>query len=551
MPNIIGGDPTITTKKALVLCLLFLICIALPAAPVAALATVAPVVWVVDGKPAAAPPAGAWTDVKKIETDPELPGYQRFTDYPHGYSVCVPAGLQPDFSLSALRSSFASPATQIEFYYDNFSGYNPTAWDNMIDANKNLLASPRHTITVQETFPWNDFIVKRIKWSRPPLATVPGDRNYYASLELKLFADEYYTILIKSSQPIDNDLDILHSFRWDAKRGVAGIFRKRTPARTNLSGETRQVVKKFFSPNSPLRWGLFDAYAPDDLNHIKDLESRLGYKFSFILRYQSLDTEPPTVPLEKARADGRFLELSMETTHTEANNAMHPGDRQINQELMYDILDGKFDEHFREYARALKQFSHPVLFRFDNEMNGAWCWYSATYAGKDTNIYKAVWRRVHGLFDEVGVNNVLWVWNPNDISLPNSKWNHPLMYYPGDDMVDIIGLTGYNAGNYFAGDTWREFPDIYRSLYADYSGWFDKPFIIGEFGANSIGGDKVTWIDRMFREMPQFPRIKVAIWWSWTDWDQAGRPGRIYLLDENAATEAAFRRGLKNYPPQN
>ena len=154
MPNIIGGDPTITTKKALVLCLLFLICIALPAAPVAALATVAPVVWVVDGKPAAAPPAGAWTDVKKIETDPKLPGYQRFTDYPHGYSVCVPAGLQPDFSLSALRSSFASPATQIEFYYDNFSGYNPTAWDNMIDANKNLLASPRHTITVQETFPW-------------------------------------------------------------------------------------------------------------------------------------------------------------------------------------------------------------------------------------------------------------------------------------------------------------------------------------------------------------------------------------------------------------
>ena len=522
----------------------------LPGAPVAALTPAAPVFWYVDGKPAASPPAGAWPDVKKIEADSELPGYQRFTDYPHGYSVCVPAGLRPDFSLSALRSSFASPITQIEIYYDNFSGYNPTAWDNMIDTNKNLLASPRHTITVQETFPWNGFIVNRIKWSRPPLATVSGDHNYYASLELKLFAAEYYTILIKSSQPIDNDLDILHSFRWDAKRGAAGIFREQTPVRANLSEETRQFVKKYFSPDSPLRWGLFDAYAPDDLSHIKDLESRLGYKFSFILRYQSLDTEPPAEPLAKARADGRFLELSMETTHTEANNAMHPGDRRINQELMYDILDGKFDEHFREYARTLKSYSHPVLFRFDNEMNGAWCWYSAIYAGKDTNIYKAVWRRVHSLFDEVGVNNVLWVWNPNDISLPNCKWNHPLMYYPGDDMVDIIGLTGYNAGNYFAGDTWREFPDIYRSLYADYSAWFDKPFIIGEFGANSIGGDKVAWIDRMFQEMSQFPRIKVAIWWSWTDWDEAGRPGRIYLLDETPATEAAFRRGLKNYLPQ-
>ena len=55
----------------------------------------------------------------------------------------------------------------------------------------------------------------------------------------------------------------------------------------------------------------------------------------------------------------------------------------------------------------------------------------------------------------------------------------------------------------------------------------------------------------MFREMPRYNRIKVAIWWSWTDWDEAGRPGRIYLLDQNAATEAAFRRGLKNYLPQN
>ena len=54
----------------------------------------------------------------------------------------------------------------------------------------------------------------------------------------------------------------------------------------------------------------------------------------------------------------------------------------------------------------------------------------------------------------------------------------------------------------------------------------------------------------MFREMPQYERIKVAIWWSGIDLDPAGRPGRIYLLDENAATTEAFRRGLKNYLPQ-
>jgi beta-mannanase len=124
------------------------------------------------------------------------------------------------------------------------------------------------------------------------------------------------------------------------------------------------------------------------------------------------------------------------------------------------------------------------------------------------------------------------------------------MYYPGDDVVDIVGLTGYNTGTYFANDPWREFPDIYQPLYANYSAWFDKPFIIGEFGSNSVGGDKVAWINTMFREMPKFNRIKVAIWWSGIDWDENGRPGRIYKLDETPATEDAFRRGLKNYTTQ-
>ena len=55
----------------------------------------------------------------------------------------------------------------------------------------------------------------------------------------------------------------------------------------------------------------------------------------------------------------------------------------------------------------------------------------------------------------------------------------------------------------------------------------------------------------MFREMSRFPRIKVAVWWSGIDYDETGRPARIYLMDENTATEAAFQRGLKNYLPQN
>ena len=506
--------------------------------------------WYINGQLSSALPADMRQDVKQISACESIPGYQKFTDYPQGYSICVPPGLQPDFSLSAVRNTFTNPTTQIEIYHDDFSSFETNPWDYPYDANKFLLSSARNTITARELLDWNGYTVNRLKWTRAPLAMVPGDRNYYASLEIQVFTNEYYTVFIKSAKPIDNDLDILHSFRLSAKLGTAGNFRKAAPAKTKLNAETREFLKKYFSPDSALRWGLFDYSAPDDLQHIKDLEARLDYKFSFVLRYQSLDTEPPAIPLANGYADGRFLELSMETTHTEANNALQSGVSRINQELMYDILDGKFDGHFREYARTLKNFRHPVLFRFDNEMNGDWCWYSATYAGKDTNIYKAVWRHIHRLFDEVGVDNVLWVWNPNDLSFPRFKWNEALMYYPGDDVVDLIGLTGYNTGNYYPGEKWREFPAIYQPLYADYTAWFDKPFIIGEFGSNSVGGDKAAWIDKMFREMPKYSRIKVAVWWSGIDWDEQGRPARTYLLDETPATEDAFRRGLKNYSPQ-
>ena len=510
----------------------------------------APSPYYINGRPAQGTSDDPLNDVKQITPCENLPGYQRYTDHPIGYSFCVPQDLRPDPSLSAVRSSFGSGPIRIEVYHDNFSDSISNPRDYIFYANKFLGDSSRHNISVRETFNWNGFTVNRIKWSRSPLAAIKDDRNYYASLELLRYPDDAYTIFIKSVAPIDNDLDILHSFRVTERRGAPGIFRLPAAAKTKLNKETRDFRTKYFSENSPLRWGYFDCDAPERLRHVKELETRLGYKFSFVLRYQSLDERAAVEGLANGYADGRFTELTMQTTHADTVNALLAGSNRGNQDLMYDILDRQYDEYFREYAQALKKFGHPVLFRLNNEMNGDWCWYSAMYSGKDTDIYKAVWRHIHNLFDEVGVDNVLWVWNPHDTSLPEFKWNHPLMYYPGDDVVDIIGITGYNTGTYFPGEKWRSFHDIYKQIDVDYSDWFDKPFMITEFGSNSVGGDKAAWIDSMFREIPEYKRIKVAIWWSGIDLDTAGRPGRIYLLDENDATVEAFRRGLKNYNSQ-
>ncbi len=259
-----------------------------------------------------------------------------------------------------------------------------------------------------------------------------------------------------------------------------------------------------------------------------------------------IDEYFPAWGLDNAYRHGKYLELTLQTTRAGQVNALWATETD-NAGMVYAILDGKYDDYFAAYADKLKEFGHPVLFRLNNEMNGDWCWYSALYTGKDAELYKALWRYVHSIFVARGVENVVWVWNPHDVSLPAFKWNHYLAYYPGDEYVDIIGLTGYNNGTYFPGERWREFVEIYPSLHDEYAGHFDKPFMITEFSSNSVGGDKVAWIHRMFDEIGKLDRIKVAIWWSGVDFDQNGQPGRIYLIDENEQILDAFKERLKDY----
>ncbi len=99
----------------LALCLIFLpdgILHASAANPSIAPASPAP--YYINGQPAPVDSRESLNDVKQVNPCELTTGYQRFTDHPRGYSICVPGSLQPDFSLSAVRSLFADGPTQIE-----------------------------------------------------------------------------------------------------------------------------------------------------------------------------------------------------------------------------------------------------------------------------------------------------------------------------------------------------------------------------------------------------------------------------------------------------
>ena len=91
---------------------------------------------------------------------------------------------------------------------------------------------------------------------------------------------------------------------------------------------------------------------------------------------------------------------------------------------------------------------------------------------RDCSTYVELYRYLYSIFEEEGANkNTLWVWNPNEKSFPNFCWNYADNYYPGDEYVDIVGLTGYNTGDYYdarsgAASTRSTTPSTHRSRHS-------------------------------------------------------------------------------------
>jgi len=184
-------------------------------------------------------------------------------------------------------------------------------------------------------------------------------------------------------------------------------------------------------------------------------------------------------------------------------------------------------------------------------MNSDWTNYSGVINLSDPDIYIENWRRIYRIFAEEGVDNAIWIFNPNDHNYPPCKWNNFINYYPGNDYVHMIGITGYNNGTYYqdkTAETWREFDEIYGYIWDNYEGIFDGfPWIITEFASSSIGGDKVRWIRNMFNEIGKYPNIKIAVWFNFADYDpDNGNEARPYWIDKPQGALEQFKIGLRS-----
>ena len=459
-----------------------------------------------------------------------------------GYQFFVPQDTTLDAQRAEAGISLSAKGWSMDIFRQPTASIGASAY---ISYSKSFLLwnSVDHTEVSQTVEEWNGSRATVTAWRRPPLSHVKDDHVFYTCVDL-VRSGCVYTFLLRTDAPLAEDewqvyLDGLTFF----VPSVSAPFVRIGGGSEKKDRETLALYEKMFGENAGFTWGFFQSGAPYSNKRLNAIEKQLDYQFPFLMTYSmvrsSYTSDEVRIPLENAWRDGkRLVMLTLQT------RSLADGSSQV-----YDILDGQYDTFLRDYAKAVAKFSHPVLMRLCNEMNGDWCPYSAAQYSMDASLYRAFYSYVVGFFRDAGADNVLWVWNPNERSFPDFKWNHMAMYYP-DEGCDLYGITGYNNGTYYKGEVWRSFSEIYDPIFADAEKRCDCPMLITEFSCSDFGGDKAAWIRDMFTHLSDCPMLRAAVWWNGEDFDAAHDMcvAREYRIDHNAEYLRLFKNELSPGP---
>ena len=168
------------------------------------------------------------------------------------------------------------------------------------------------------------------------------------------------------------------------------------------------------------------------------------------------------------------------------------------------IKNGHFDNYVERFATYLKSFNKPVFLRFAHEFDNPYYPWSKT-GGNTPDDFKAAWKHIYKIFQDCGADNVVWVWNP---------WTTENMkhYFPGNEYVDWIGITGLNYGIYNENKQWHSFQSLYSPFHEEIKKFTDKPVMISEFGSLKQGGNQAVWIENGLKSInEEFMEIKAIV----------------------------------------
>jgi hypothetical protein len=203
---------------------------------------------------------------------------------------------------------------------------------------------------------------------------------------------------------------------------------------------------------------------------------------------------------------------------------------------MAQIASGQLDAELNNWAVNFKTYADPdndgVAERMAfiapfQEMNGDWVAY-----GLDPTNYKIAYYRIQNILKTKGVPRgaVSWVFAPNGWT-PNNK---PLFeqYYPGDNYVDVVAISGYNFG-YCPGNEggWEWQTAVFNNPNYGERGYYldrlramapSKPIFIAQTGTTDYyqtgiisTGSKNTWLSNVYIYLANQTNLRGVVYFNW------------------------------------
>jgi hypothetical protein len=204
-----------------------------------------------------------------------------------------------------------------------------------------------------------------------------------------------------------------------------------------------------------------------------------------------------------------------------------------------DVANGLLDEAIRQWAGIFAAWSQGGTKRAFiaplQEMNANWVSY-----GLDPENYKAAFTRIQSIFAEEGVPGeaVLWVFAPNGWSEPGQEFEK---YYPGDEVVDVVGFSAFNFGACVAsGEGWDSYEEAIKPYMERMEAMApEKPIFLAQTGTVEQGGDRGEWLVDSFQKLSEVGSFRGLIYFNVSK-PEAGAPScnpvdwRVYNPEEGS-----------------
>ena len=247
----------------------------------------------------------------------------------------------------------------------------------------------------------------------------------------------------------------------------------------------------------------FGAYDPHG-----DFGNDPHVKFEHLfLPWEDVDLSTLAIADEYALQRGRSLLITVEPWSWSVDGRVTP------EQLLDGILGGRYDAYMASVCTSAASLKSPVIIRWGQEMedrSGRFSW--ADWPPQD---YIKAYRKVADQFRK-DRPTVQIMWSP--------KGQEDLeKYYPGDDYVDVIGLSviglqDYDMREYGAP---RTFTEALKPGYERVAP-FRKPIWVAELGYEGDANYMQPWIQAATAKNDQFPDLKEVIYFN--DRDVIGWP---------------------------